>query len=108
MLPASWAYWQWIVTVAGSSNRYTPQYHFGSRVKRRRARGGVCGGVRLPGGCNGGRAGLIYGNGGDASPTVRPYTVIRYTPGLPGGNGGNGGLLFGDRLLRAVDCARGG
>ena len=66
------------------------------------------------GGCSGGRAGLLYGNGGngwgggnggsaglignggDASPTVRPYSVIRNTPGLPGGNGGNGGLLFGN------------
>lgn len=66
------------------------------------------------GGCNGGRAGLLYGNGGngwgggnggsagligdggDASPTTRPYSVIRNTPDLPGGNGGNGGLLFGN------------
>jgi hypothetical protein len=66
------------------------------------------------GGCNGGRAGLLYGNGGngwgggnggsaglignggDASPTTRPYSVIRYTPDLPGGDGGNGGLLFGN------------
>lgn len=48
--PASWAYWQWIFTLAGSSNRYTPQCYSGPLVRRRQARSGVCGGVRLPGG----------------------------------------------------------
>lgn len=64
------------------------------------------------GGCDGGRAGLVYGNGGngwgggdggsaglignggDASPTARPY--FKLGVGAPGGNGGNGGLLFGN------------
>jgi hypothetical protein len=47
------------------------------------------------GGGNGGNAGLI-GNGGNANPGARPYSGIKNTPGLPGGNGGNGGLLFGN------------
>ena len=44
------------------------------------------------GGGNGGSAGL-WGNGGDANPTVRP--AFGTPDGKPGGNGGRGGLLFG-------------